>query len=348
MQRWNGFGPNFEPVPHDLDKDSISARAFGEAMWNLGKIIALFRRHALAVPPSWTAALTDAADFLLAPTSRNEADLFPRLWHPGTGKPLPGTVYAAGVPGILALLAAHRSNQATKRPSDQAAEYAGAASPYLAAAIDLLDRYWKLCGDTFARPFAGSTLDADCEDKEAGIYFFIAASELFQLTGEKRLRGYAEVSADWILTFLYHWDTGFLPGTPCAINGFVATGWSGVSVQNQHLDVFFPAFELYDFGRVTGNQRLMALGQIALEARSHGITQYPGHWGSPTPGNQCEQYFQTNFWQGPKELFQWRGGFNPFNPSWIIALVLEGALRFDEARSAPARGAGRDSGAGEQ
>ena len=46
------------------------------------------------------------------------------------------------------------------------------------------------------------------------------------------------------------------------------------------------------------------------------------------PAVQGEQFFQTNFRQGPFDQTAWRGGFNRWNPSWIIALVLQAALQF--------------------
>ena len=47
--------------------------------------------------------------------------------------------------------------------------------------------------DDFARPFSHATLDAACEDKEAGMYFFLCAYELLRRTGEDRYRDWAAV-----------------------------------------------------------------------------------------------------------------------------------------------------------
>jgi hypothetical protein len=195
-------------------------------------------------------------------------------------------------------------------------------------ALLLLHRYYNLFARTFERPFSRSTLDAACEDKEAGIYFFLAAYRAFALTGEKTFAEYARLAAEWITTFVYFWDVGFRPGSPCAVNGFQSTFWPGVSVQNQHLDVFFVPYEVYDLGKRLKDPLLVDVGQGVLKALTHGIAQRPGHWGFPTPGEQAEQFNQTNYFQGPFAPADWRGGYNKWNPSWIIGLVLQAGMRF--------------------
>ncbi|OGV77845.1 MAG: hypothetical protein A3K19_18655 [Lentisphaerae bacterium RIFOXYB12_FULL_65_16] len=300
---------------------SISSRAFGETLNDLGKLVELFRANGAEAPESWTAALRAAAAFLLKRSAQLPTGILPVFWRPD-GTPASDFSAAAGVPCILGILAVARVCHDER---------------CLDGAKALMEAYWRMSGDTFERPFARSTLDARCEDKEAGIYFFLAARELWELTGEPRYRAWAELAADWILTYVYFWDTGFRPGTICSEQGFVTTGWPGVSVQNHHLDVFFPAYELCDFGRKTGNAMYQRLGRMIFDAWSHGICRTPGDWEHAVPGEQGEQFFQTNYFQGPFDPSFWRGGYNRWNPSWIVGLVLEAALRFmDEDQ----RGAG--------
>lgn len=294
---------------------TISSRAFGETLYDLGKLIELFRTNHAEAPASWTSALHAAAAFLLGRSTQLSSGILPVFWR-SDGTPASDFAAAAGVPCVLGILAAARICH---------------DAHCLDGAKALMDAYWRMCGDTFERPFARSTLDARCEDKEAGIYFFLAARELWDLTGEPRYRAWAELAADWILTYVYFWDTGFRPGTICAANGFITTGWPGVSVQNHHLDVCFPAYELYDFGRRTGNAMYQRLGRTVFDAWSHGICRTPGDWEHAVPGEQGEQFFQTNYFQGPSDPSFWRGGYNRWNPSWIVGLVLEAALRFRDA-----------------
>ncbi|UUZ85142.1 hypothetical protein LJK88_17120 [Paenibacillus sp. P26] len=49
----------------------------------------------------------------------------------------------------------------------------------MTAAEAAMQRYYELHAETFERPFARSTLDAKCEDKEAGMYFFWSLTSSF-------------------------------------------------------------------------------------------------------------------------------------------------------------------------
>jgi len=300
-KKWNGSPSN------------ISCRAMGEALVNLGKVIRLFKSNRLDFPSTWADSLLKSADFLLMPDSLTKNGVFPIFWKQD-GKPESDFIAAAGISCVLALIEAYKISENID---------------YLSNAENILEKYWKLNGDNFNRPFARATLDARCEDKEAGLYFFLAAYELFLITGNLKFRLWTEVSADWILTFVYFWETGFRECTICSDKGFISTGWPGVSVQNHHLDVFFPSYELYNFGVKIENKKYQDLGKLVFNAWSHGICRFPGDWEHDIPGEQGEQFFQTNFYQGAMfSTEMWKGGYNPWNPSWIIALVMEAGLNF--------------------
>ena len=312
-RRWSGPRVMADETDEGSETDvNLSSRAVGEAAANLGKVIRLFRDSDLEVPPSWVDALRQTADFVLDPSSHLREGIVPRLWGPD-GRAVQDKVTAAGISCVSAVLEAFEIT---------------AEGRYLTGGRALLANYWRICGDRFDRPFSGATLDASCEDQEAGLYFFLAADHLHRLTGDKEVRKWAEAGADWILTFIYLWHTGFRNGTICDRNGFNTVGWPGVSVQNHHLDVYFPAFELFDFGRRTGNDRYERLGRLVFDAWSQGICTHPGEWEHRVPGEQGEHFYQTNYFQGVDGSHNWRGGHNPWNPSWIIAIVLEAAFRF--------------------
>jgi hypothetical protein len=100
------------------------------------------------------------------------------------------------------------------------------------AADHYLDRHLSM-----DEPYWGGTLDARCEDKEgawAALQGFLA---VYDLTGEKRYLDAAEHAGDVILSYMYVWDVPMPPGR-LADNGFRSRGWTAVSVQNMHLDVF--------------------------------------------------------------------------------------------------------------
>ena len=255
--------------------DMISSRAHGEATANLGKMIRLFQSAHQKVPKDWIYSLKATADFLLLSGAQTAEGIFPIFWQ-DNGAPVSDVSSAAGISCVLAMIEAYKQCDDRK---------------YLEGAMHILFHYWHQGGDRFDHPFARATLDARCEDKEAGIYFFLAAVELFYATSDARFKEWAEAAADWIITFVYFWHTGFRPKTICAQNGFITTGWPGVSVQNHHLDVFFPAYELYEFGRHIGNAMYQHIGRMVFQAWSHGICRTPGDWGFRIPGEQGEQFF---------------------------------------------------------
>lgn len=295
----------------------LSSRIQGESLCDLLDIMLLLREHGIVVPECWEEAVTGACIFLSDETWRTRDGIYPLMWEADGSIP-DHAVNASGMPCVLVLVKAWK--------------YFG-CKEYLNEAKRMYERYAKYHMETFERPFARATMDARCEDKEAGIYFFTTAAELFQQTNEERFCRWAGLAADWILTFVFHWETGFQQGTACHKNGFKTTGWPGVSVQNHHLDVFFPTYELYEFGKRTGNTGLMEMAGHVRDALTYGVCTRTGEWGYTVIGEQGEQYYQTNYFQVPypvllKYLNNFRGGMQVWNPSWITAQVLSSAIKF--------------------
>ncbi|MGW3345650.1 hypothetical protein ACWDA3_20260 [Nonomuraea rubra] len=281
--------------------DFVSSRALGETITDLAALTLLFRDAGLEVPPEWEEAVTDAAAVFWH--TRLPEGIVPLGWTP-MGTPVSPMVSAAGISCVQAMLGAYRLS---------------GERMWLLRAEEVLGHYHRLHAATFERPFAHATLDASGEDKEAGMYFFLAAHELFRLTGRETYARWAEVAADWLLTFVYAWSPEFDRGSTFERRGFKACGWPSVSVQNHHLDVFFPTSELMEFGRATGRAEYAEQADRILHAMGQGICTEPGDWGFRTPGEQGEGFFQTN-WQRTGEANTW-------NPSWVIALPLYHALR---------------------
>jgi len=295
--QWTHFNFDKQPV--------VSSRAYGETIATLADIILLFREKGLDVPQHWIQGLREAADFILS--AALPSGIYPIAWLLD-GKPANDMITAAGIPCVMAIVKAFRALDEPK---------------YLEQAEQVMRRYYELHAETFDRPFARSTLDAKCEDKEAGMYYFLAAYELFRITDKPEYREWAETAADWILTYVYVWNPVFKPGTRFHEYGFRCVGWPGVSVQNHHLDVYFPSYELTELGEKTGNEFYVRMGRTVLNAMGQGICRKPGDWGFTVVGEQSEAFFQTN-WQN-------FGSNNRWNPSWVIALVLSHALKFRAA-----------------
>ncbi|MGW0817411.1 hypothetical protein ACWD00_29995 [Streptomyces viridiviolaceus] len=287
---WSGFTGEDGPF--------VSARALGDTLGDLADVIELFQEHGHAVPYGWVRALVDGVRAACAGGPP------PFGWRMD-GAPLPTEPGAAGLPCVLAMLKAFRVTE------DRG---------LLRTAETLAQDYHQRFAHDFATPFARATLDAVCEDKEGGIAYFLCAYELALLTGKKRWRSRAQEAADWLLTWVYQWDPPFG-------EGFATTGWPGVSVQNHHVDVFFPAYELARLGDLVDRPVYRELGELVLHAFGQGICTRPGEWGFAEPGEQAEGFFPTN-WQE-------RGTSNTWNPSWVTAQVLSQALRMRDRADQP-------------
>lgn len=292
----------------------LSSRMLGENITDLGDIILLFKKHNWEVPQKWIDALYETAEFLISDKCLIKEGIYPIVWDPN-GIPEDSMVTAAGIPCVQALVRIYECTGEKK---------------YLDYAEKIFKLYYDIHMKTFEIPFARATMDAKSEDKEAGLYFFLTAYDLYRITGSSVYKEWAEIAADWILTFVYFWNPGFRKGTPCYEAGFVVTGWPGVSVQNHHIDVFFPSYEMWHFGKISGNELYEKMGKTVFEAFSHGMCTKPGEWGFTVLGEQGEQYYQTNYFQGIFTRDAWRGGYNRWNPSWIIAQVLQPGLKFLE------------------
>ena len=314
--------PGLRPMYHAWDEgrwyadgrrqnERFSSRMVGEALSNLADCLLLLRVHRRPAAVAWRSALRAGLTFLASPDRTNAEGVFP-VYFDRSGKPADALTSAAGLPAVVALL----------RGAEILADTALATR-----ALALLARYHDLFARDFARPFSRSTLDAACEDKEAGLYFFLAAYHAFRLTGAASFAEAARVAAEWAATFVYCWDVPWPKGSACALHGFRTTGWPSVSVQNHHIDVFFFPWEVHDLGQRLGDPLLLDLGLAVLQAWTHGIARHPGDWGYPTPGEQGEAFFQTNWCT----TVSGRGGFNPWNPSWITGMVLQANLRFAHA-----------------
>lgn len=93
--------------------------------------------------------------------------------------------------------------------------------------------------------YFSSTLDANCEDKEASLY---AATAMYYMTfvseGAERQR-YIDLcreAAYFALSWYYLWDVPFAQGQMLGDAGFRSRGWGNVSVENNHVDVFIFEF----------------------------------------------------------------------------------------------------------
>jgi len=93
--------------------------------------------------------------------------------------------------------------------------------------------------------YFSSTLDANCEDKEASLYASTAMYYLAMASPEKEKAHYIDMSkkaAYFALSWYYMWDVPFAQGQMLGDVGFKSRGWGNVSVENNHIDVFIFEF----------------------------------------------------------------------------------------------------------
>ena len=178
---------------------------------------------------------------------------------------------------------------------------------------------------TMREPYWGGTLDASCEDKEgayAALQGFVA---LYDATGEDRYLEWARHALDVVLTYLVVWDIDMPPGR-LRNHGFRTRGWTAVSPQNQHIDVFgvLIAPWVYRMGELTENATLKDTALLMF--RSCGQLMDP--WGS-----QGEQPQQTSYAQRGEahDVEALRGDYvEDWTVFWITAHFLNAAARFIE------------------
>ena len=194
------------------------------------------------------------------------------------------------------------------------------------AAIKAADHYLQrhLSMD---EPYWGGTLDARCEDKEgawAALQGFLA---IYDITGEERYLRAAEHAGDVILSYVYVWDVP-MPAGRLADNAFRSRGWTAVSVQNMHLDVYgvLCAPAIWQLGDLTGRDNLKSIARLMTVP----CGQLTDPWGSAG-----EQLHQTNYAQhydfDPDQLEGVRGDYvENWNVYWITAHFLNAAAQFKE------------------
>ncbi|NDV78137.1 hypothetical protein [Dysgonomonas sp. 511] len=93
--------------------------------------------------------------------------------------------------------------------------------------------------------YFSSTLDANCEDKEASLYAATAMYYLSFVTKGQEREHYVDLckkSAYFTLSWYYMWNVPFAQGQMLGDVGFESRGWGNVSVENNHIDVFIFEF----------------------------------------------------------------------------------------------------------
>lgn len=174
--------------------------------------------------------------------------------------------------------------------------------------------------------YFSSTLDADCEDKEASLYAATAMYYLSMVTkGKERVHyvNLAKKAAYFTLSWYYTWDVPFAQGQMLGDIGLKSRGWGNVSVENNHIDVFIFEFdEVLDWLAKETNEPVF--GEYASVIRSSMREQLLPHkdnlMGVAKTGYYPE-VVQHTAWDYGKNG---KGFYNDiFAPGWTVASIWE-------------------------
>ena len=194
---------------------------------------------------------------------------------------------------------------------------------YLASAkqtADYLEKVLISKADYFS-----STLDANCEDKEASLYAATATYYLSLITKGDEHRHYADLTkkaAYFALSWYYVWDVPFAQGQMLGDIGLKTRGWGNVSVENNHIDVLVFEFAsvLRWLSKEYAEPRFSQFAEV-ISTSMRQLLPHEGHLcGVAKPGYYPEVVQHTNWDYGKNG----KGYYNDiFAPGWTVASLWE-------------------------
>lgn len=194
---------------------------------------------------------------------------------------------------------------------------------YLQAAkrtVDYLEREIISKSDYFS-----STLDANCEDKEAAISAVTATYYLAMVTKKQERQHYIDLcrqASFFALSWYYLWDVPFAQGQMLGDLDFKSRGWGNVSVENNHIDVF--VFELPHIVRwladETSEPRFRQIYDVIYSSLDQLLPTAERLCGIGVPGFNPEVVQHTHWDYGRNG----KGFYNDiFAPGWTVASLWE-------------------------
>nr|WP_200755061.1 hypothetical protein [Coprobacter secundus] len=173
--------------------------------------------------------------------------------------------------------------------------------------------------------YFSSTLDANCEDKEASLYAATATYYLALVTKGKEKKHYAELTrqaAYFALSWYYLWDVPFAEGQMLGDLSFKSRGWGNVSVENNHIDVFI--FDFVDVLRWLSEQynepRFSSFAEV-ISTSMRQLVPYSGHLCGIAREGYYPEVVQHTHWDYGKNG---KGFYNDiFAPGWTVASLWE-------------------------
>lgn len=169
--------------------------------------------------------------------------------------------------------------------------------------------------------YFSSTLDANCEDKEASLYASTAMYYLSMVTKGKEREHYidlAKQSAYFCLSWYYIWDVPFARGQMLGDVGFQSRGWGNVSVENNHIDVFIFEFAaILDWLAKERNEKRFSEFSQVIRTSMLQLMPIKGHMFDIGKVGYYPEVVQHTNWDYGKNG---KGFYNDiFAPGWTVA-----------------------------
>nr|WP_286079612.1 hypothetical protein [Bacteroides intestinalis] len=304
----SGFSPAgfFNEVVHynrDFKEPKLSIRRQSEGVYAILNYLAYEKQHKRK-HPEWEKRLKVILDSFLR--LQNADGSFPRKFKDdfsivdGTG----GSTPSATLPLVMAYkyFKDKRYLESAKRT------------------VDYLENELISKSDYFS-----STLDANCEDKEASLYTATATYYLALVTKGAERAHYAELcrkAAYFALSWYYTWDVPFAEGQMLGDIGLKTRGWGNVSVENNHIDVFIFEFAdvLHWLSKEFNEARFSDFAEV-ISTSMRQLLPYEGHMcGVAKVGYYPEVVQHTNWDYGRNG----KGYYNDiFAPGWTVASLWE-------------------------
>lgn len=289
---------------HENHEDRVySIRRQSEGVYAILKYLDYEKRHRRK-HPQWETRMTRLLGNFLK--LQNADGSFPRKFDDNMQlvDPTGGSTPSATVPLVMASKYFNNRNylQSAKRSGD-----------YLEKEIIAKSDYFS------------STLDANCEDKEASLYASTAMYYLALATTRAEHDKYVRLSKEaayFALSWYYLWDVPFAQGQMLGDMGLQSRGWGNVSVENNHIDVFI--FEFADvlnfLARKTSEERFSSFARV-INTSMLQLLPFEGHMvGIAKAGFYPEVVQHTNWDYGRNG----KGFYNDiFAPGWVVSSLWE-------------------------
>ncbi|WP_195406154.1 hypothetical protein [Bacteroides congonensis] len=173
--------------------------------------------------------------------------------------------------------------------------------------------------------YFSSTLDANCEDKEASLYAATATYYLSLITKGEEHRHYADLTKKasyFALSWYYVWDVPFAQGQMLGDIGLKTRGWGNVSVENNHIDVFVFEFAsvLRWLSKEYAEPRFSQFAEV-ISTSMRQLLPHEGHLCGVAKSGYYPEVVQHTNWDYGKNG---KGYYNDiFAPGWTVASLWE-------------------------